>query len=209
MNPTKPLALALAFAFATLALAGCSAVKASQIAPDYATRYRTQVKRIVVLTMPAPADDRDVAGMWSTIGKRYVNQKFDYIAKGTAYTLAAEGLARVKAICAAEDLAPVEGVLWFLPTELRKGNEVKATVSAKLLACPDASEVWSAQGEGTWPSKDDQLTQFTQDYVREIGPQVEPYVAPTFRLLKSVLDTLPNPTLTDSDKDDKIEVTAE
>lgn len=203
------LKLLLVLACAALALAGCSAVKTSQIAPDYATRYRTQVKRIVVLTMPAPANDRDVAGMWSTIGKRYVNQKFDYIAKATAFTLAPEGMDRVKALCTEADLAPVEGVLWFLPTELQQGADVKATVSAKLLACPDGSEVWSAQGEGTWPSKDDQLTQFTADYVHELGPQVEPYVAPTFRLLKSVLDTLPNPTLTDADKDDKIEVISE
>lgn len=194
---------------AALLLAGCATVKSSHVAPDYATRYQRQVKRLVVLTAPLPEGDPALASMWNLIAKRYVNQKFDYIAKATAAGPQATGAQAPAALCASMSGDQIEGVLWLAPTASRQGAEVKASVEAKLLACPNASEVWAARGEGSWASKDDELRQFTADYVREIGPGVEPYVAPTFRLLKGVLDTLPHPTLTEDEKDEKISVISE
>ena len=42
--------------------------------------------------------------------------------------------------------------------------------------------------------------------MQELGPEVEPYVAPSWRLLQATLDTLPRPVLTDEDVIEKIEL---
>jgi probable lipoprotein (TIGR04455 family) len=198
-----PLSL-LGLAAAGALLSGCATVKAHHVAPDYTTRYRAQVKRLAVMTSPAPEGSPELARLWSLIARRYVNQKYDYIVKPTeAQAQAPAGL------CAAMTEDPINGVLWLIPAESLKEGDVSASVTARLVAC-DGGEVWSARGEGSWDAQDDQLQAFTADYVRELGEPVKPYVAPTFRLLKSVLDTLPTPAkLTDEETDEKIEATAE
>ena len=41
-------------------------------------------------------------------------------------------------------------------------------------------------------------------YVREIGPDVEPMVAPVMNLMRPALDTLPQPLLTEDDVNEKL-----
>ena len=66
--------------------------------------------------------------------------------------------------------------------------------------------MWSAEAAGSWPSEDDLYKERAADYAQQFGPEVTPYVAPSIRLLWAILDTLPNPQLTEADVDEKIDL---
>lgn len=180
---------------AAVLLAGCATVKMSRVEPDWAANDQARVKRLAVVTAQAPGVPDPVQALWSLLARRYVNQKRDFLAKVNATA------ATPQAQCAG-----VEGVLWLVPDVKRAGNGVEASVDARLLRCSDGGTIWQAQAAGSWASRDDVLKETTAQYVTELGAAVEPFVAPSFRLLKAALDTLPNPKLNDEDVNEKIEL---
>jgi probable lipoprotein (TIGR04455 family) len=195
------------------ATAGCATVKMTRLEPDYETTDKLKVKRLAVVTSvawhvpqrPVEEPEEKVRQLLSLIARRYVNQKRDFIVKKD---VVAEPNAQAQGI---DVFMPqklceegVEGVLWLDPELKREGSGVEAKINAQLIRCVDAVAIWETQGAGSWPSTDSLLTQYTADYVAKLGPEVEPYVAPSFHLLKAILDTLPNPLITDEDKDEKI-----
>jgi probable lipoprotein (TIGR04455 family) len=193
-----------AFLFLLLSATGCATVKNNWTEPDYDSTDRTQVKRLVVLTSPFPDGSKEVASLFDHIAQDYVNLHRNFLAKATAYGPAPEGAFAPAALCSSMQEDQIEGVLWLAPTARRDGGDVAETVDAKLLRCSDQKTIWSAQAKGTWSSEDSTIKEQVQLYQSQIDPSVGPYVAPTFRLLKAALDTLPDPTLTDADKDEKI-----
>lgn len=182
-----------------LLAAGCAVVKAHRIHPDYAVQGRLQTKRLVVVTQPFPDGQSKAGELFSLVARRYVNQKRNFLVK--EHRAQAEPL-ELSAHCA----EGLEGVLWLKPQVRREGAGVEAVLDASLLRCGDGQEIWSAQAGGSFESADGRLVEVTKQYVSEVGPEVEPYVAPAFNLLRPTLDTLPNPTLTSEEEDEKIEL---
>jgi probable lipoprotein (TIGR04455 family) len=195
--------------------AGCATVKMHHLEPDYDAVDKARIKRIAVVTsvasrvpnLPRQEPAEAVRRLWSLMARRYVNQKRDtFIAKKDVAgepNEPGEGVDFFQPRSACEDT--IDGVLWLDPKLARKGTGVEAQVRAQLLRCGDNAVIWEAQGAGSWPSEDEHLKETTAQYVSTFGPEVEPYVAPTFQLLKAVLDTLPVPAdLTDEEKDEKI-----
>lgn len=183
-----------------VAASGCSTVKMHRLRSDYETVDRPRVKRLVVVTQPLPEGNAKLGELWGLLARRYVNQKRDFIARESR---AGEGSAFDPQAHCGEG---VEGVLWLEPHVKRQGSGVEASTRARLFRCTDGEEVWAAEGGGSWPSADSQMTEVTAHYVAEVGPEVEPYVAPFQHVLAPVLDTLPNPLLTEDDKTEKIEL---
>ncbi|RMG15771.1 MAG: hypothetical protein D6729_12085 [Deltaproteobacteria bacterium] len=182
----RPWALVLLFTLA----AGCSVVRSAWVRPDYERVDKHETLRLAVVTAPLPAGDPKVGELWSLIARRYANQKRDFIAKKN---LAAPQLP--EGLCS----EGIEGILHLRPKVERHGDGVEASVAATLTRCRDGELVWKAEAAGSWPSEDPVLKQVTEDYVRELGESVRPYVGPTFHLLKAVLDTLPRPELVDDE----------
>lgn len=179
---------------------GCSVVKHTRTREDWKTVDATRVKRLVIATSPLPDGNQKVGELWSRIAKRYTNQKRDFLAKEDVAVASLDGGA--KSLC--KD--GIEGVIHLAPNLVRKGNGMEASVKAQLVRCRDAEVVWETDAAGSWDSVDPVLQSTTQQYASEIGAEVEPYVAPSFHLLKATLDTLPNPVLTEADKDERIEL---
>jgi probable lipoprotein (TIGR04455 family) len=191
----------LALVLGLAVLSGCTAVKSSRIRSDYETVDKHRVKRLAVITQPLPDNKPEVGELWSLIAQRYVYQNRDFIPKGH---IARPGQP--------EDLAfkdqcteGIDGVLWLAPDVKRQGKGVESAVRAKLLRCTDGEEVWAAEAAGSWDSEDERYKELTAQYTQEIGPEVAPYVGPTFRLLMATLNTLPTPKLTDAEVEEKIE----
>ncbi|WNG40361.1 hypothetical protein F0U61_46745 [Archangium violaceum] len=192
----------LALVLGLVLLAGCSAVKHSRVRPDYETVDKTQVKRLVVVTQPFPDGKKEVGELWSLIARRYVNQNRDFIAKANVAIDGNPEDTSFKGLC----VDNFEGVLWLSPDVKRTGKGVEAAVKAQLLRCRDGQEVWAAESAGSWPSEDERYKELNVQYTSELGPEVTPYVAPSFRLLSATLDTLPRPTLNDAEVEEKIEL---
>lgn len=189
---------------ALLALPACSTVQSVQVRPDYEQVDRVQTVRVAVLTAPLPANNASLARMWSLMAQRYANLHRDFLAQPATVAVALPASATPGTDHCD---APVQGVLHLIPGTRLVGSDVELSVTATLSRCRDGEVIWSARGAGTWASEDKELVEVSRRYIAELGPSVAPYVAPTFRLLRDVLGTLPKPKLTrDKDVTDKIEL---
>lgn len=191
---TKRLLLLAALA----GLSACATVRGVQVRDDYATVDRTKTLRISVITAPMPGPGEPLGQVWSAIARSYVNDHRDFLV-----------LAQRTAATVPEDACGerIDGVLHLSPTVTLDGQDVSISARARLYRCRDLENVWSASASGSWPSNDPQLQELTARYVEKYGAQVQPFVAPSFRLLRALLDTLPRPKLVDeADVMEKIEL---
>lgn len=183
-------------------LAGCATVKNSFTRPDYEQVDKQRVKRLVVVTAPLPDGKQPVADLWSLIARQYVNQNRDFLVKEHTTRAEPADEASLKALC----VEGIEGVLLLVPQVKLNPDSADVAVRARLMRCADGEDVWSADAAGGWSSKDDKFTERAAQYVQQFGPEVEPYVVPSYKLLQATLDALPNPQLNDQDIDEKIEL---
>jgi probable lipoprotein (TIGR04455 family) len=168
----------LVFAF----VSGCSIVKASFVRDDWAQADQKAVKRLALVVSPLP-DGKEKAGeAFARIARRYVNQKRDFLVKKEVSAATAPQLTEV---CGGEDA--IEGVLLLKPALTAKGDGFEIELKGSLARCPDGREAWSSTA-----------------YVQEFGAEVGPYVPPAMNVLRPLLDTLPQPVLTEADVDEKL-----
>ena len=79
-----------------------------------------------------------------------------------------------------------------------------STRSSAAVAAPVVAAYATGSGVLTAYSLRGTLVEVTQVYVQELGPEVERYVPPALNALRPLLDTLPQPVLTDADVDEKL-----
>ncbi len=182
-----------------LLLASCSVVRHSRISDDFERVDKHRIRRLVVVTQPLPEGKEKVGELFSLVARRYVNQKRDFLVKES---LAADGDFKLAERC----VEGIEGVLWLLPRVRTQSGGVEAELEAKLYRCPDGHEVWSAESGGSFPTSSEALADVTRLYAQELGEEVAWYVPAAFDLLRPTLDTLPNPVLTEADREEKIEL---
>ena len=109
---------------------------------------------------------------------------------------------KLAALCGGDDA--IEGVLLLKPRLEAVGSGFEAEVTAALARCGDGREAWTARAAGSFRSTDPGLTSVTEVYVQELGPDAARYVPPALNLLRPLLDTLPQPVLTEADVDEKL-----
>jgi probable lipoprotein (TIGR04455 family) len=180
-------------------LGGCSIVKRYTVRDDWATVDRAKVKRLVVLVQPLPDGQEKAGELFARIARRYVNMKRDFLVKQEKF---AATMPELTALCGGEDA--IEGVLRLAPVMTKRDSGFEVELKGALLRCGDGREAWTAEAAGSFPSKDERLVEVTKSYVSELGGEVEAYVAPAMNVLRPVLDTLPQPQLTEQDQDEKI-----
>ena len=192
------------FAAGVFALAGCGPVKKQYVRQDYEKQPQQQAKRLAVVTQPLPAGNEKVGELWSLIARQWVNQNRNYLVKSNLALPERPTDAAFKALC----VEGLEGVLWLEPAvKLAEGGQgVEASVKARLVRCADGQDDWSAEAAGSWDSEDALYRERIAEYVGTLGEEVQPYVVPSYKLLKATLDTLPNPQLSEADIEEKIEL---
>jgi probable lipoprotein (TIGR04455 family) len=183
-------------------LAGCATVKNSFTRPDYEQVDKQRVKRLAVVTAPLPDGKQPVGELWSLIARQYVNQNRDFLVKSNVALPERMDDAALKGLC----VEGIEGVLLLVPQVKLNQGGADVAVRARLMRCADGEDVWHAEAAGGWDSQDEKFHERTAQYVKELGPEVEPYVVPSYKLLQATLNALPNPQLNDQDIDEKIEL---
>ncbi len=174
-----------------LLVSACGAVQSARIRPDFEQVDKTQTLRLTVLTTPFPGEKKDVAKMWSRMARRYINHHRDYIARKDLATQT-----HPDSLCADD----TEGVVTLLPEAFkREGGEVEVVIKARLYRCRDGEDIWSASAGGVFSEQDSNVRELIQEYMEEFGPGVFPYIAPSFHVLRQLLDTLPYPKMPNDD----------
>ena len=183
---------ALVLCCASMVGAACSPVSQVHVRGDYELLDRTRTHRVKVVSAPLPSEQAVVGQLWSLQSARYMNHHRDFIAwKAESHEAVPQDA------CADESEAVL--LLESARAEI-VGSSVALKVRGLLSRCSDGAKIWSASIEGAWPSNDDQLKELTASYVRELGDVVSPWAAPSFRMVRLLLDTLPKPALEDDDK---------
>lgn len=181
-------------------LSGCSIVKSSKVADDWPTKGSASVKRLAVMVTSSPGGVQKAGEAMTRITKRYVNQKRDFLVKVEV----PPGINDPRSACGGDE--HIEGVLILTPKFIAEGSGFETEITGALVACSDMSQAWSGTAAGSFPSKDSGLVEVTQVYVQELGPEVQPFIPPMLNLLRPLLDTLPQPHLTDADVEEKLTV---
>ena len=171
---------------AAATLSACSPVRQATTRPDYDTVDRTRTLRLVAVTTPLPAGLERVGDLWAGIARKWANQHRDFL------VVEDFGAAEMPADLCSEG---VQGILHLKPTARLADDGAEVEVIARLLRCEDQVEVWVASAGGAWRSEDDDLTEIKRYWARVLGPEVEPWVVPTYRLLTATLETMPSPAL--------------
>lgn len=187
------LALVLLLAAST----GCSVVKMNRVRDDWGTLHADKVKRLTVVVQPPPEGQVKVGEAWARIVRRYVHMKRNFLMRAD---LTQADPPALDAIC----IEGTEAMLWLKPTVASRGDGFEASVEGKLLKCGDGTELWAGDAGGSFPSKDAMFVEVAANYGKEYGPDVERYIPTAMNLLRPLLDTLPNPVLTEADIEEKM-----
>ena len=180
-------------------LSSCSIVKAARVRDDWAQGDQRAVKRLAVVVQPLPEGSQKAGEVFARVARRYVNQKRDFLVKKEVVLAEAP---KLSVLCGGEDA--IEGVLFLKPTLRAEGTGFEAELDGSLARCTDGREAWAGKAAGSFPAKDPGLVEVTHVYVQELGPDAERYVPPALNLLRPLLDTLPQPILTEVDLDEKL-----
>lgn len=182
-----------------VASSSCSIVKAVHLRDDWAQADQQAVKRLVVVVQPLPDGSQKAGEAFALIARRYVNQKRDFLVKKEVVQATPPTLGE---LCGGDDA--IEGVLFLAPSLRAVGSGFEAELQGALARCGDGRQAWTGQAAGSFPAKDPGLVEVTHIYVQELGPEVERYVPPALNLLRPLLDTLPQPILTEADVEEKL-----
>jgi probable lipoprotein (TIGR04455 family) len=192
------------FALWAALLSSCAVLKKSTTSPQWQLGDNVKVKRIAVVTMMPEGLEPKAAEVMARVARRYVNLKRDFLVKQER-VLPMSQASTVANSCGGDD--GIEGVLalrFDTFAAVPESSSFDATVNGALLRCADLAPSWTADAAGRFDRDDSKLVEVIQVYVREMGDVVRRYVAPAHNLLRPLLDALPNPVLTESDKEEKL-----
>jgi probable lipoprotein (TIGR04455 family) len=219
-----------------LVLALVPGVAACTVKEQYLVRYYRldegqRVKRIVLAVpatgFPGLLHEDQVLAMYQGVVREFVSHHHEYIILG-AEVLPAGALGEgalpgstssqgrptldppVHRLCARDyDGRATHGVLLSRFERLeQRGSDVALRFEARLIDCETGLLVWRALGQNSYASLDQDLEQTIRAYTNRYGEGVRPFVAGSFLAVRQVFASMPDPSLTDADIAEKIELDA-
>ena len=174
----------------------CTSVRRQYILKDYTRNPGQMVKRIVIISKPSP-QEKDLAGLVSAMTRDLLKTNRNYLVYGTLSTER-----EVAEACKTRD-----GVLkmWVGRADA-VGEHIDLEITGELRRCSDHSAVWSATGRASSKWRNRSLQNLVQSYVEEYGHQAEVYAAPAFNIIEDLVETMPNPELTEDELMEKIDL---
>ena len=174
----------------------CTSVRRQYILKDYTRNPGQMVKRIVIILKPSP-QEKDLAGLVSAMTRDLLKTNRNYLVYGTLSTER-----EVAEACKTRD-----GVLkmWVDRADV-VGEHIDLEITGELRRCSDNAVVWSATARNSGKSRNRSLKNLVQSYVQEYGNQAEVYAAPAFNIIEDLVETMPNPELTEDELMEKIDL---
>ncbi|HET6343741.1 MAG TPA: MXAN_6521/LA_1396 family lipoprotein [Myxococcota bacterium] len=180
----------------------CSSVTAVYQQPGYSAQGPQPIKRIVVAGWgPASTGSEGAAGL----GDVLAHVAADLIKLRKNYLVYDSRL--IKQHWAEGCTDKVEGVLLVRPLEATPAaGQLRIHLAMELLRCSDGALTWRAEACDKSAEADADLAQLTATYVQQVGEAATRYAAPAFVVLQALVRELPDPSLTEEDINEKIEL---
>ncbi|TGJ98176.1 hypothetical protein EHQ53_00110 [Leptospira langatensis] len=100
-------------------------------------------------------------------------------------------------------------LVWLLPAVLGPSSTgMRLSISASIQKCDTKETLWEGRASSSYPLEGDEDATLRTSYENKLGKSIGPKVLPYYDLLKSLLDQVESPVLTESEQDEKIEVEA-
>jgi len=174
----------------------CTSVRRQYILKNYTNNPGQMVKRIVIISKPFP-QEKDLAGLVSAMTRDLIKTNRNYLVYGTLSTER-----EVAEACKTRD-----GVLkMWVDRADAVGEHIDLEITGELRRCSDNAVVWSATARNSGKSRNRSLKNLVQSYVQEYGNQAEVYAAPAFNIIEDLVETMPNPELTEDELMEKIDL---
>jgi len=172
----------------------CSSVRHRFIVEGYKKNPEQMIKRIVIISEPSP-QNRGLAALISDMTRDLIRTNRNYLVYGTVSTER-----EVAEACKTRD-----GVLKMSVDRADAvGNHVDLEITGELGRCSDKSVVWNATARASGKSRNRSLKNLVQNYVEKHGNLAEVYAAPAFKIIEDMVETMPNPELTEDELMEKI-----
>lgn len=183
-----------------LLLAGCSSVHSLYVRAGYAPGAG-MVKHVVILAS-APENNSGLGPLVARIAMDIIKLRKNYLVHGNK---AMKGNTMDKDRFAG--CGGIDGVLVFTVTHvsLREGK-ADLVITGELYRCSSRELVWRAEGKAVRPSMDPNLVELTKVYETSYGSEAAQYAAPAFGIIQDIVETLPDPVLSDEEVLKKIEM---
>ncbi len=180
----------------TLASFACTSVHRRFIVEGYKKNPGQMVKRIVIISEPS-RQNQDLTGLISAMTCDLIKTNRNYLVYGIVSTEQ-----EVAEACKTRD-----GVLKMRVDRAEAvGEHIDLEITGELRRCSDDSVVWSATASASGKSQNRSLKNLVQNYVQEHGHQAEVYAAPAFKIIIDIIETMPNPELTEDELMEKIDL---
>jgi len=174
----------------------CSSVHHRFIVEGYRKGPGQMIKRIVIITKPC-TQNRGLAGLISAMTRDLIRTNRNYLVYGIVSTER-----EVPEACKTCD-----GVLKMSVDRADAvGERIDLEITGELRRCSDKSVVWSATARASGKSRNRSLKNVVQNYVEKHGNQAEVYAAPAFNIIEDIVETMPNPELTEDELMEKIDL---
>ena len=175
---------------------GCSAVDYRYHLRGYDSSQESAVKRIAVVSW-APAEHLDLGPVLSSVAT-------DRIKLVNSYLVHHSGPADRGWLSACGQL---EGVLVLRALDVQKeAKNVALRILAGLYDCRDGALLWQVEGSGGSAIANPDLQNLVEQYTAKLGEGAAVYVSATFVVLKELLESIPEPVLSDDEIMEKIEL---
>ena len=179
-----------------LASFACTSVRHRFVVEGYQKNPGQMIKRIVIASDSFP-QDRDLAALISAMTRDLIKANKNYLVFGTVATERE----------VAEACKTLDGVVKMSVTRAdAAGARIDLEITGELLRCSDNSAVWNASGRASGKSRSPSLQNLVQNYVGKYGDHAEVYAAPAFNILRDIVETMPNPELTEDELMEKIDL---
>ena len=174
----------------------CTSVRHQFVVEDYKKNPGQMIKRIVIISDPFP-QNRDLAGLISAMTRDLIKANRNYLVYGTAVT---EGEV-------AEACKTLDGVLKMSVNRAdAAGGRIDLEITGELRRCSDNFAVWNATGHASGKSRNRSLKNLVQNYVEKYGNLADVYAGPAYNILQDIVETMPNPELTEEELMEKIDL---
>lgn len=104
------------------------------------------------------------------------------------------------------EVPKAEGIFLLSLTQDQVSNDLKMQLSGNFIQCRDQKSIWSATVSKTFSLDSNENESLKNTYIQKYGMGIGNRVNPYYRALSILIDALDSPTLTNEEKDEKIEV---
>lgn len=192
MNKYLILFILLIFSITT----GCSSVKSGFLKKGYMKNRVKMIKNVVIVTKSV-SKNPGIAELVSNIASDIIKSQKNYIVHGFR-KMDSKWL---------DECKNIEGVIVFSIKDIKTFEKsVFLDITGKLFGCKSGELFWSSNGADEHPYKNSKLKHLTESYRDKYKETADKFAAPLFSILQDMIDTMPNPELTDDEIMEKIEM---